>query len=529
MSSQPIARLLLGLTLVSLLSACATPPTPFNPPTVTITPTSAVSTLTLTRTLSPTATPEPTATFIPPTAISPTATPFPPLQTEGPYLVYAKQTVGEGRWSTVITGSLTIMDADGRGRETISIPEAGVVYDLAASLSPNGQWLAFYTGTAGEWDEKAIGPFDLTLNLLHLADGQIRVVTPLLSADYPDNFLKVAEQLPERELAYFLSTAEAAIGIRYAFWEGIHSLEWSPDSRYLAFAGEMDGLSSDLYVYDPLNQTTHRLTDGLEQIQHLSWSPDSQWIMHGSQNFTGMGSFPNFYAAKADGSSVIAFDYNGLGAGWVSLSQYVVQYAANGPGDFDLYILDVVTRKTIAVWPDAFNDYAIDAENNLAIVNASFSMNEAINPNAAIEPGLYMVNMNTGESQFIFPTIPSWLGFWGNEVYRFISVNTEGTSVIAADGSVIQISEQSLRPSISPDRRWLILGSEVFNANANLVRTITKTPSSRSVWRPDSSGLFFLSGTALYYMSVPDGEPIKVDEGFAADSYTFPYTWIAGK
>ena len=58
--------------------------------------------------------------------------------------------------------------------------------------------------------------------------------------------------------------------------------EWSPDGRYLAFVGSIEGPSSDLYLYDTLSGRIIRKTDGPNQALMPYWSPDGTGILHQS-------------------------------------------------------------------------------------------------------------------------------------------------------------------------------------------------------------------------------------------------------
>jgi Tol biopolymer transport system component len=162
--------------------------------------------------------------------------------------------------------SLVIVDADGKGRKIQPLPDGAVVKSLANAISPDGKWLAFYTGSDGR------DPYDLALNLMDLSSGQTQLLVPLLSADHPDNFRQAADTLAQQGITLVEGINQSVIPqfLRDAFLRGIDSLAWSPDGRYLAFAGQMDGLSSDLYVYDIESRTVERLSDGPEQIQSIT-------------------------------------------------------------------------------------------------------------------------------------------------------------------------------------------------------------------------------------------------------------------
>src|SRR5687768_1971662 len=80
-----------------------------------------------------------------------TTTPYPPLQTQGPYLLFMRD-----------QKNLTIMDANGSGSKPIQLPEDGYIAaqrDLSFenAVSPDGKWLAYFTGSIQE-------PYNLALN-----------------------------------------------------------------------------------------------------------------------------------------------------------------------------------------------------------------------------------------------------------------------------------------------------------------------------------------------------------------------------
>jgi hypothetical protein len=62
----------------------------------------------------------------------------------------------------------------------------------------------------------------------------------------------------------------------------------------------LEGLSSDVYVYDSQRETIRRLTDGPEQIQSISWSPNGNWIVHSSANDIGQGIPGHYFAVARD-------------------------------------------------------------------------------------------------------------------------------------------------------------------------------------------------------------------------------------
>jgi len=160
-----------------LLLGCGAPTSPTQPSIV-----SPIISIHPTVVSSPSATTRPTVTKKPPTPIS---TPEPELQTNGPYFAYFQK-----KNSTL---QLIFVDANGQGRKVIELPKV-ISNSLALGtrsspdmryVSPDGKWIAFYTGSAGKYIEMpAQGASDLTLNLFDVETGETQVVTALLSKDY---------------------------------------------------------------------------------------------------------------------------------------------------------------------------------------------------------------------------------------------------------------------------------------------------------------------------------------------------------
>ena len=238
-----------------------------------------------------TLTPEIPATSLPTTSQATTeATVAPGTTTDGPYLAYLRDQ-GNGQ-------ELVLMDADGKGEVVFPFPMNSDVYmprSLSNLVSPDGIWLAFYTGSARQTSGNGgTDTADLTLNLMNLSDsrtqaGSTQVIARLLSADYPANFAQAAQELGRSDI-----TAQV---LQDAFVYGItQSIAWSPDGLHLAFAGQMNGLSSDLYLYNTVDGTIQQLSSGPEEVQWIEWSPDGKWILDASTYWAGEGMTSNLYA-----------------------------------------------------------------------------------------------------------------------------------------------------------------------------------------------------------------------------------------
>ncbi len=458
--------------------------------------------------------------------VSPTIAPADAaLKTGGPYLMYKKNI---DQHEVII-----IMDADGSGRKTLPLPAGAIVSDLAQAVSPNGKWLAFHMGSA---EERTADRFSLTLNLMDVATGQTQPITSLLSSDYPENFRRAADEFARQGIVIVEGADPSIVAsfLQEAFISGIHALAWSPAGRYLAFAGQMDGPSSDLYVYDTETRAMMRLSDGPEQIQSITWSPDGKWILHGSALTRGEGTPINYHAAAPDGSSVKTLSSSILDIhGWIGPATYLQSRATNGPaGLFDLRSVDIETGEVKPLWGGTFRSFAIDPENQRLAIDGFESVG------ASGAPALYLVNLADGDRRRIADRV-SRVEFLGAGDQRFIYDTIEGdsrhTRFLMADGSTRDTGFSASRVSVSPDRRYLlVIGEEfkVYTVDDVLVRTIDLPRSAQSVeeviWRPDSAGFFFTIGSELYAANLLAREAYRVDEGLAGDR-EFDYVWIGSQ
>jgi hypothetical protein len=201
----------------------------------------------------------PTKIYTPTPAPTATAAPYPSLQTDGPYLLFTN----DGQ-------NFTVMDADGIGRKYIELPQNIYIRGFANAVSPNGEWLAYFTGTLTE------EPYDFSLNLLNLKNKSTYRIANLLRSDYPNNLESITELIntiddPECNDECILRHLEIEIK------QGILYFDWSPNSEEIVFAAQIDGISSDLYIYNTDEKSIRRLTNEPSNIGiMLDWAPNGK-------------------------------------------------------------------------------------------------------------------------------------------------------------------------------------------------------------------------------------------------------------
>jgi hypothetical protein len=469
---------------------------PTRTPTVTITPATSPA-----NTAAATGAPEPTQTF----TAEPAATL--PLPSQGPYFVFLAPEDTNSK--------LTLIGANGSGRKEIELPAE---YDLgdcfSCVLSPDGKWLAFWTGSAGTYEDIPLeGPYNLQLHLLRIANGAVAKITDLLSPDYPDNFRKNAEDIQGEPGFKGMDIDSIAQALEFSFLIGIQSAAWSPDSRYLAFAGEMDGPSSDLYVYDTSTQSILRLSSGGTNIiseggSHFGWSPDGKWIVYIGAYFAGATMNGDIHASRPDGSALRDFPGQWEWFSWISDSMFLTTLGANGPGYYHLASGDLNTGATTTIWECPYSLYAVDAQGE-ALVSQTYPGPSGWDCD---DTGLFFVNYSTGAKRLLIGADEAArimeLETINQAGWRFLyRLDQNGVYAVSGAGDQEMLVGPDQFQTISPDRQWVAFGGRglaLMDPSGKIAELRSGIDIGGVTWRPDSRGFLFLSGSEVFSTSLPD-------------------------
>jgi hypothetical protein len=460
----------------------------------------------------------PTLTPPPPTP-TPWATPSPtqPLSAYGPFLVYLKDERGGQE--------LVLRDQNGVGASTITIPESATFRDLGSSISPDGKWLAFCDGRPRPYEGVPVGPYDLSLNLMHLPDGAVTRITRLLSHDYPDNFVRQAEAL-NRVLSQQPDSSEVTAAGLQQWFGSLCVAEWSHDGTRLAFSGEMDGPSWDLYVYNMKSGSIQRMSSGIENVVGVSWSPNDTYLLHWSAFDVCEGGCERWWVALADGGKVRELHAPGnSGRGWVSDVLYSVYTAANGLGRGYLFNLNVETDSATSIWPHQFDAYVRDP--TTGIVGVSVEPWEE-----DFAPGFYLYDPGTGALQKILDGFLNDVEYWGNGEFSFLVTSDEtGSVAVRPDGTYEALGGGPRWGYVSPNSQWVAFRSAYTRPGVELLAPggqtiIVSSDTARAIeWRPDSAGFFYFTDGDLFYVPVDNPTPRRVDTG-VVDPYDSYPAWI---
>lgn len=423
----------------------------------------------------------PTSTAAPP---EPTATPVVALNPSGPWLVYLS--------ASRVGYEMVAANPDGRARTVVAAFTDLSVPVLALPENKGARWFSLLNGR------------DTTLTVFQLPEGTARRTFNLIEND--------ALSVDQRRLyAAILNQKDPP------------AQAWSPDGRFLAFIGAMDGVSTDLYVYDAGLDELARLTEGAAEAYFPAWSPDGAvLLLQEVETFslTGTSVVRRVYAVDAQtGDFTILYNPNSQAEqiyGWLDEVTFVVA-SRRQPGWMEArrYLLD--ERKHAQLRYSGPMERAVLDPVSGALAFISVGGGAA----GSLPQGLYWASAVNGP-------VTVARGKWQRLAYsaaakRFFAASPLGALTFAPGEKRVEFAQEDSLPLASPDGRWLAFisaeggarpGLRIYAASdGKLLREISGQPVHEAAWRPDSRGLYYISTGALVYLPMPLGEPTTLAAG----------------
>jgi Tol biopolymer transport system component len=423
------------------------------------------------------------------------------------------------------------MDANGSGRRQIKIPDNGYMgWDLNHSVSPDGKWIAYYTGSVEE-------PYDLALNLLNLSDGTSKLISNLIAPGFPENLEPVTKTiyLTEDDSDCSSNPTCTLSMIQWAFQESIlHALDWSPDDKLLAFAAQIDGPSSDLYIFNIEDKSIRRITDELENIWKIHWSPNGEKILY-LDSVPGTIYMSRYiriadpkieriqHPKEIDGGAFWS------GEDWIDDHTYLLWNGGEGAPPQKFRLVNSQTQQIKEIWKYESEMFSVSPELNGILLTLYPEVVEY--DQIPIEPGTYFISVN-GKSTKITDEFYDLLEEPGFSNSFFVRKDRNLYS-IRIDEPTTQLIKENVdfehSPRLSANKKWLMVegydGLQLYSENLELIKS-WEIRNSEMIWRPDSRGLFLFVKTAMYYLSVPDDEPTLMEDCAPDYCSIHDYVWL---
>lgn len=492
--SKHLSVLVLALLLGSCRPASASPTQP--------------ATVSVIETFSSSETPPPAQTSIP------TVTPYAPLHTDGPYLLYTSDNM-----------NFIIMDADGSGRKQFQLPNDGYIFQLNKSISPDGKQLAYFTGSIET-------PYDVALNLFNLSDETTKVISNLLAPGFPANLDPIVETMvlgdpPSYDIDCFEDRECRRSLVERELTNSRFPFVWSPDSETIAFVAQIDDPSSDIYIYSTRNDSISRLTSELQNVYWLDWAPNGLSIIFEISSTLGAGyEGRTLYVTDLQGVTIPIHDehlYNMRWGevDWLTQSIYLLDHPndTGKPPIYNLMTVDTDSGQFQRIWPYSVEYYVIDKENQTIIL---YHRNHETWPSTMPE-GIYMVHPNGDYKKISDIAIPIIL-MQGRGLYPVLAKDYENRIyAIRSDGSMEELAwENRGIPVISPNGNLFLFKEQnelvLYRSTSNEpIQSWTMEQDVYSIkWNPESSGVFLSTDMNLYYLDISQDKPVQPLENCSA-------------
>jgi len=425
---------------------------------------------------------------------------------EGPWLVYP------GRDG----GTLFAYDLPSDQTLEINLPAPTYVTDLIRGLSPDGETLIVRAGSPENLDE-------LALYQIQLPGGEITKISPLLSLALQRNIVNNTD-------TYAIETLQAVTRE--------DGLAWSPNSRYLAFTAALDNQSSDLYVFDIMENRVDRLNGLSTQNGGLFWTPGSNTLI--SQEYGEFSQDENsWHAQYVTGIQVPGFENQttlyfpsseSLGEvflGWLN-SQTFVSYSNTPSGLVSLRQVNYEKLETIISFEGLFDSVCFDPQTKaiaLVLGEESAASNETLAGIYLLEPESTAINLQRA-------------GEWDNCVWNqggsFVVEGSQGVFVFGGEGEDTFLPDEG-HARISPSGHWMVgwgdgfvgdTGARLYQtSNSKPLQVLSEEPILNAFWQPDSSGFFLLGESSLFHLEFPALNPETIEEDFWIDD-PMPFIWV---
>jgi tricorn protease-like protein len=295
----------------------------------------------------------------------------------------------------------------------------------------------------------------------------------------------------------------------------------------LAFAAQIDGVSSDVYLYNLETGSVKQIESTIQNVSNINWSPDGKYVAFENSEPGAIYTGASLYAIQPNDRVIDnpkrLYGGTWLHVGtWLSPNLLLVADGTDTAGIFNLQSLDIRTGQLRHLWTDSVSDYTIDPSNEII----------ALNTGEWAEPekfGVYFITYDGQKTKVLDGLYWATLFFRGGEQHRFLIQGIserETNPTLSLAGEIVGLDLRGKptsitgkfdydKISISPDKVWLLMYDEknlyLYDVNDNLVQTFPTNGVYEIVWRPDSQAIFFSDNKALYYLSIPNGKPRLVD------------------
>jgi len=423
-----------------------------------------------------------------------------------------------------------------------SIPIEGVI-----GLSPEGPWFVYqkengqlYAVNADGLSVNPLGVFaygwskpyvgSLSNGLLAVmvdGEGELSHSVDIILIEFPNLEVKRRISL----LAFWEPTGDFdSIPKPYS---GIMSEpRWSPDGRYLAFVGSIDGPSADLYVYDSTFDQIRRLSSGDNHAEDPLWSPNGHWIIHQEVSDSLGPIVDSLWAASTDGDEMKWLFSPEQGwepwiLEWIGEDSFICILRSAG-GEQIIRYVDISNGTVAILFPEYLRGApSVDPMTGVVAFSPMLGV-LGVDP-ILKENGIYIVSPFSTTPKLVIKD--DWGSRWDMGTGQFITheqCSDDPSSVIVFNYVGHTSCEVIKRNDKSPNDRWRLefdsppfFGSSseivVFDLNGNQIGVIPDIKDGVVFWEQDETGFFIIDDDSLFHVELPSLDVLLVDTNVVSE------------
>ena len=414
------------------------------------------------------------------------------LSSEGPWVVYQEE-----------NGQLYAINSDGTSTNQLNVVADGWLKPYEGSLS-NGLLAVMVEG-----------------------EGALSQSIDIIFIEFPSLEVKRRISL----LSYWESVGDFDSGPEGPYGGIMSEPRWSPNGRYLAFVGSIDGPSADLYVYDSTLDQVRRLSSGKNHAEDPLWSSNGHWIVHKEVSHFHGPTVESLWAASIDGKDVkwlfspeTSWDIWILE--WVGEDSFI-SILRNAGGEKTIRYVDISNgTATMLFSQHLFTVPSVDPSTGVVAFSPMLGVldeDPILNEN-----GIYLVSPFSMNPKVVIEDVLG--GRWDNGMGQFITHENCGddpSSFIVFNSEGRTSCEILKRNEISPGGHWRLefdappfeLSSEinVFDLNDNPIGVVPGIKDGEVFWVSNETGFFMIEDHSLYHIELPSLEVFLVDTNVASE------------
>ncbi len=174
-------------------------------------------------------------------------------------------------------------DPDVWSKRLTSHKKEGGSYNTSPAISPQGDKIAFLSNRNFYFDVYIMNAIDGKI-VKKLVEGnrsndfeQLNILTPGLDWSPDGKKIVLSAKSSGWDVIYVIDVEEEDKEILPVHLDGISSVKWSRNGKYLCFVGH-DGAKSDIYIYNFETKETRNITDDIFSDNDPAWAMDNKTI-----------------------------------------------------------------------------------------------------------------------------------------------------------------------------------------------------------------------------------------------------------